>query len=134
MRILIIDDDDIKYNVIAKALTKIYPDVELFRETARNSGILAVKEAKADNKIFDVIITDNYMPIYEDSHELKPCANRIVSSIRRILDSDIPICVCSSEEVEDCEDEYFIQFDISTDMDSKFHELFEELSENIELV
>ena len=114
MNILIIEDNKRKYKNIKDTLNRVADNLTITWEQSRNSGLIAVREHNFmnDNKLspFDLVICDNYLPLYDDNYETKPFGKYIVSRIREDLNlTDLPIVMCSSEDVGEFDYNYKIK-------------------------
>lgn len=127
MKILIIEDNDLKFNNISNILYKIIKDAKILREKSRNSGLLNFFESERSNNQFDFIICDNYMPLRDNDYIIKPYATEIVEEIRRINENKV-ICICSSEKIEECNYDYFIKYDESICMDEIFKNIINDIT------
>lgn len=120
VRVLIIDDEPFKTRDIEETLKRILNNPVIDVRTARNPGLIAVIEAnKAGNK-YDLVISDNYMPIYEDSHELEPHGTDIILEIER-RDIECIKIICSSGTVDKVDANYkVVRYNSSVLMDNVF--------------
>lgn len=94
MRILIIEDSQLKAAGIKRCLTENYPDVEIDEAAAYASGV-----RKAYRESYDVIIMDNSLPYYEsEPYSIQPDMARII--LEEFEDLQIrPKCIiCSAFE------------------------------------
>ena len=116
MKILLIEDNFYKASTIMDDLNSVgETDITLTR--SRNAGLREFHGAKKDNKPFDMVITDNYLPIYDNERNTEPYAADIIREIRRWCD-ETPICVCSSEEfdIDNIDANYTVTFNSSVYM------------------
>jgi CheY-like chemotaxis protein len=114
MKILIIEDNDIKAQDIINSLAKLgYTDT--VRTKSRNGGLRTFVRTMKSDAPFDFVITDNCMPVFDDTFDCKPWAAQIIKEIRR-YGYDTPVCVCSSEAVEPCDNNYCMIYDGRTDI------------------
>lgn len=116
MKILVIEDGNNKFNRIFNTLNGISNDCEIIRTKSRNSGLFKIFESIKTNERFDLIICDNYLPLLDDEIDIYPFANEIIELIRN-KDETTPICVISSEEIEDCDCDYYIKYYPYIDLD-----------------
>lgn len=109
LRVLVIEDYDFKFRDIEETLKRITNnEVIVERRTTCNAGLLFLKETYDSGSKFDLVITDNMMPIYADSRELKPCANRVCREVHR-RKYETKLVVCSSEVMTDVDcDDFFL--------------------------
>ncbi len=131
MRILIIEDNEYKYENVKKILNKLLGNSIIEWEKSRNSGLCAIRNHNFKENEFepyDVIICDNYMPIYDDEMMIEPFGADIIREVRkRFKLVNLPIIICSSEEIEDCDYNYMVKYDCSVCMDDKFKNIFDDL-------
>lgn len=135
MRVLIIEDNEFKYGKIEKIIKRVAADVELTWAKSRNSGLINIfKHNVEDNDLapFDMLICDNYLPIYDEEYgREEPYGEEIVREVReRFGLKDLPILMSSSEKLEQFDYDYSITYDSSVYMDPLFKEVFDEVREN----
>ena len=111
MKIMIIEDDDYKYNKLIEALNKVLDNPKITRAKSRNGGLREIKQCYQTNDYFDLIFCDNYMPLFDDDSQIKPFASNIINYIRRTISKDLQICIYSSEEIDSYDYDFFIKFD-----------------------
>ena len=127
MKILIIDDEDYKYKTILNTLNKIIENPNIVRAKSRKSALVTLIN---NNDNFNLIICDNYLPMFDnDLVNIKPLAKLIVTDIRIRLSLNTPICVCSSDEVENCNYDYFIKFDSFTSLEQQLKLIINDIEE-----
>lgn len=129
MKILIIDDDKYKSNSIKRDLEKLLDSPVIEVQRARNPGLCAIMDANKRHKSepFDLVIVDNYMPLFEDEYDIEPYAKDILRELDR-LEIDVPAIVCSSESLgNDWIPRFIICYDISVDGTSYFRPILTEL-------
>ena len=129
MRILVIEDDDNKFNNIYNTLNNILNHCEILRTKSRNSGLSTFFESIKSNEKFDLIICDNFLPFFDDEIDLLPFASEIIDLIRN-KEENIPICVISYDKVEDCDYDYYIHYYPLMDLDKYFKDILEDMKEN----
>lgn len=122
MKILLIEDSDYKAKDITDTLAKL-GQTDVTRTISRNGGLSTFINTQKSNTPFDFVISDNFMPLYDDSHETKPFAENIVSEIRRRGYVDTPICICSSSGISKFDYNYFILYDASISMTEKMQHI-----------
>ena len=125
MNILIIEDNKSKYKNLEDTLNRVVDNPSITWEQTRNNGLVAIKEHNFinDNELvpFDMVICDNYLPVYDDEYETKQFGKYIVTRIRKALHlTDLPIVMCSSEDVGEFDYNYKIRYDSSVIMDEIF--------------
>lgn len=128
VRVLIIDDSEFKYTQIKDSLNRlISPQITWCR--SRNSGLALILKhnVKQVFEPFDFIITDNIMPLRNDEIDLKPYAKNIVDVIRERGLKDLPIIVCSSADIEECDYNYIIKYDSSVSLDEIFQKILTDM-------
>lgn len=127
LRVLVIEDSDFKFRDIEESLKRITNnEVIIERRTACNSGLLFLKETYDSGSKFDLVITDNMMPIYEDSSELEACANRVCREVHR-RKYETKLVVCSSEVMDDVNCDDFLLYNSSVLFDDDLFDIVEDL-------
>jgi CheY-like chemotaxis protein len=127
LRVLVIEDYDSKFRDIEESLKRVTNnEVIIERRTACNSGLLFLKETYDAGSKFDLVITDNMMPIYTDSRELKPCANRVCREVHR-RKYETKLVVCSSEVMDDVNCDDFLLYNTSVLLDDSLLSIIEDL-------
>ena len=127
LRVLVIEDYDSKFRDIEESLKRVTNnEVIIERRTACNSGLLFLKETYDAGSKFDLVITDNMMPIYTDSRELKPCANRVCREVHR-RKYETKLVVCSSEVMNDVNCDDFLLYSPSVLLDDSLLSIIEDL-------
>ena len=109
MRILVIEDDDNKFNKIYNTLNNILNHCEIIRTKSRNSGLSTFFESIKSNEKIDLIICDNFLPFFDNEIDLLPFASEIIELIKN-KEENIPICVISYDNVKDCDYDYYIHY------------------------
>lgn len=127
MKILLIEDNISKATHIINALNNLN-ETNIMHEKARNSGLKTFIEVMKSTEPFDFIITDNYMPIYDNERDCKPFAKNIISEIKRRGYTNLPICVCSSETIEDTNADYTILYNHMIDLEDIFNNIILEIN------
>lgn len=138
MNILVIEDNEYKFKQIEESLKRILKNPDITCMDSMSAGLVSfrVKNVRTNSKPYHLVITDNYLPIdsidendmFERDADVVPCASSIVSEIRRQGFRNIPIIVCSSEEVEECDYNYFIKYDSSVSLNESFRTIFSDFS------
>ena len=133
MKILVIDDNEFKFDNIKKILEKVDVEPEITWAKSRNSGLISILQHNVqDNDLapFDMLICDNYLPIYDDDWETKPFGQDIVEEVReRFGLTDLPIVMCSSEPLEEFDYNYIINYNSSDYMDPMFKEVIDDIND-----
>lgn len=126
LRVLVIEDSDFKFRDIEESLKRITNnEVSIERRTACNSGLLFLKETYDSGAKFDLVITDNMMPIYEDSSGLEACANRVYEEVHR-RKYKTKLVVCSSEVMDDIDCDDFLLYNSSVLLDDSLLSIIED--------
>ena len=113
MNILIIEDNKNKYKNLEDTLNRVVDNPSITWEQSRNSGLIAIREHN--------FINDNYLPLYDDEWEAEPFGQDIVEEVRERFElTDLPIVMCSSEDVGEFDYNYKIRYDSSVIMDEIF--------------
>lgn len=120
VRVLLIDDEPFKTRDIEEALKRILNKPVIDIRTARNPGLIAIIDADKSGNKYDLVISDNYMPLYDDSYELKPYGTDIMLEIER-QGIDCIKLICSSGTVDDVDADYkVVRYNSSVLMDNVF--------------
>lgn len=126
LRVLVIEDSDFKFKDIEESLKRVTNnEVSIERRTACNSGLIYLKETYDAGSKFDLVITDNMMPIYEDSSELEACANRVYEEVHR-RKYKTKLVVCSSEVMDDVNCDDFLLYNPSVLLDDSLLSIIED--------
>ena len=84
---------------------------------------------KNSDKKFDLLITDNYMPLRSDTFDLSPCASYIINTFRNKVSKEIPVCICSSDEFNDvCDYNYFVLYEQAKSLQEDFAKIFSDIN------
>ena len=133
MKILVIDDNEFKFDNIKKILEKVDVEPEITWAKSRNSGLINLLQHNVQNNDlapFDMLICDNYLPIYDDDWKTEPFGQDIVEEVReRFRLTDLPIVMCSSEDVGEFDYNYKIRYDSSVIMDPMFKEVIDAIND-----
>lgn len=132
MNILIIEDNKSKYKNLEDTLNRVVDNPSITWEHSRNNGLVAIKVHNFinDNDLepFDMLICDNYLPIYDDEWETEPFGQDIVEEVRERFElTDLPIVMCSSEDVGEFDYNYKIRYDSSVIMDEMFKSIVDDI-------
>lgn len=131
MNILIIEDDKSKYKNLEDTLNKVVDSPSITWAKSRNSGLISILQHNVqDNDLepFDMLICDNYLPIYDDDWKTKPFGQDIVEEVRkRFRLTDLAIVMCSSEDVGEFDYNYKIRYDSSVIMDEMFKSIVDDI-------
>ena len=130
MKILIIEDDDYKYKNIVSDLKAVVEDLNIFRLNNCMDALMYFRSLKNNcDKNYDLLITDNYMPLRSDSFDLSPYASYIINTFRNKVSKEIPICVCSSDEFDDnCDYDYFVSYDYTKSLKDDFSKIIDDIN------
>lgn len=130
MNILVIEDNELKFKQIEDSLNRILDCPNIVCMKSRNSGLvsLLIRNVKGKLEPYDLVITDNYLPLdeiddndmFECEEEVLPFAKDIVDEIRRMGLENLPIVVCSSDDIEECDFNYRIKYNSSVSLDKIF--------------
>ena len=127
LKVLVIEDYDFKFRDIEESLKRITNnEVSVERRNACNAGLIYLKETYDSGFKFDLVITDNMMPIYTDSMELKPCANRVCREVHR-RKYETKLVVCSSEVTDDVDCDNFLLYNPPVLLDDSLLSIIAEL-------
>ena len=129
MNILIIEDDDCKYKNIVRDLKAVVEDLDIFRLNNCMEALAYFRTLKNINKKYDLLITDNYMPLRSDSFDLLPYASYIISTFRNKVSVQTPICICSSDEFNDVSDyNYFVLYEPTKSLQEDFSKIIGDIN------
>lgn len=132
MNILIIEDDKSKYKNLEDTLNRVVDSPSITWAKSRNSGLISILQHNVQNndlEPFDMLICDNYLPIYDDDWKTKHFGQDIVEEVRkRFRLTDLPIVMCSSEDVGEFDYNYKIRYDSSVIMDEVFKTIIDDIS------
>lgn len=96
MNILIIEDNGYKYKDIKESLNRIFVNPIITWKKSKTSGLYAI-EKTSGLITYDLVICDNYLPIFDDERTLKECAFDIINEIRKNYElNNLKIIVCSA--------------------------------------
>lgn len=123
LKVLVIDDEELKARNIIKALKEVLGDIEVDRKKNRNDGLYAIKTHHDSHDEYDIIITDNYMPLRKDTKTIEPFATDIVYQAEMIGATGVKI-ICTSGLIGVCEADYYVvTYDSSAALDNKFRSI-----------
>lgn len=129
MNILIVEDDDYKYKNIVKDLKAVVEDLNIFRLNNCMDALVYFRTLKNSDKKFDLLITDNYMPLRSDEFDLLPYANYIISTFRNNVSKETTICICSSDEFNDvCDYNYFVLYEPVKSLQEDFIKIISDIN------
>jgi len=133
MNILIIEDNGYKYKDIKEALNKIFINPVINWEKSKTSGLYAIEKHnfKTSGLIpYDLIICDNYLPIFDDERTLKECALDIINEIKENYElNNLKIIVCSAGNLEPNNYDFFIQYDSNILLDEEFLKILQKMND-----
>lgn len=124
MKILIIEDNEDKFKNVKAYLNKC-GETDITWKKARNAGLIAIIEKAKTSSPYEMVITDNLLPLYEgDLNDIEPFAVDITNEIRRRYNDDIIVCICSSDEItEEHDANYTIKYDSSVELTPVFESM-----------
>lgn len=131
MKIIIIDDERYKYENIADYIRRT-GETNISWAKSRNSGLRQIREAYMAGEPYDLVVCDNYMPIYDDEHNIKAYGMDIVNHLRARYDDSIFICMSSSADLPEGEYDYSITYNSSIELSSDFNEMIQLAKSKIE--
>ena len=87
------------YKDMFKDLKAVVEDLNIFRLNNCMDALMYFRSLKnnSDND-YDLLITDNYMPLRKDSFDLVQSVIYIINSFKNDVSESVPICVCSSDK------------------------------------
>ncbi len=84
VRVIIIDDELFISKDIEETLKRVLNNPIIDKEKTRNDGLRAIRNANLDGTPYDIVITDNYMPLSNDDKQLQPFGTDIIMEIERL--------------------------------------------------
>lgn len=131
MNILVIEDEDIKYNHIKHYLNE-FGETNITRTISRNGALRHISNKYDNNESYDLIICDNYMPIYDNEPmTIKACGLFIAERIKHRYGNKLTICMCSSGELDEGEYDFSITYNPSVDLTEDFEMLLNMIKETL---
>ena len=130
MNILIVEDNDYKYKNMVRDLKAVVEDLNIFRLNNCMDALMYFRSLKnnSDND-YDLLITDNYMPLRKDSFDLVQSAIYIINSFKNDVSESVPICVCSSDEFnDDCDYNYFVLYEQAKSLQEDFIKIISDIN------
>lgn len=131
MNILILEDNENKKDNIKNTLSRILENPIIDWAKSRNSGLRYIMNhnyKKRESEPYDMIICDNYMPIFDDETIINPYGAEIINEIREHFKLvSLPIIICSSEEMEECDYTYKVKYNSSMCMDDIFKKIIDDI-------
>lgn len=138
MNILIIEDNEEKYNQINDSLNRVLESPTTVWMKSRNSGLISIMIRNVERKLkpYDLIICDNYLPLYdidesdmfESEEDVIPYAADIVREVRERFELvDLPIIVCSSEKIDECDCNYVIRYNPRVSLDESLKAILSDM-------
>lgn len=127
MKIMIIEDNDFLYKKIADALNQILDTPTLYRGISRTGSMITLFNLKKWMDQVDLVITCNYLPFDSDSYNIKPYAKEIVKIIKERIDADLKVCIYSSEDIENCNYDYFIKLNSDTSIYNSIQRVIDDM-------
>lgn len=129
MNILIIEDNGYKYKDIKESLNRIFVNPIITWKKSKTSGLYAI-EKTSGLITYDLVICDNYLPIFDDERTLKECAFDIINEIRKNYElNNLKIIVCSAGNLEPNNYDFFIQYDSNILLDEDFLKILQKMND-----
>lgn len=125
MRILMIEDNNIKFVHIARIINQFY-ECTIERAKSRNSGLCKIRDSNLNKDYYKLLICDNYLPVREHELDIKPRAAEIINYVKH-RGYNLLICLCSSEKVDDIQADYYLHYDVAVDLDNRVREVFDDV-------
>lgn len=110
MKVIIVEDNDFKFDIVSDYVRDIYENVEIEWYTDVTSFLKVLKETEDFSKTYDLAILDNYLPIDNETTQRNAFAANMVKEIKD-LGLSIPIIINSSDELNEDETNYLTLFD-----------------------
>ena len=122
MNILVVEDDEFKFSQSNDTLNRFVDNPSISWIKSKSNVLLSIIKSNVKNEFdpYDMVITDNFLPFEEDDMAIEPFAEDIIFEIRRLGLEELPIVVCSSEDIEECGFNYKVKYDPSVSMDEIF--------------
>lgn len=130
MNILIVEDDDYKYKNIVRDLKTIVEDLNIFRLNNCMDALMYFRSLKNNyDNDYDLLITDNYMPLRKDSFDLVQSAIYIINSFKNDVSESVPICVCSSDKFNvKCDYDYSVLYKPTKSLQEDFSKIIDDIN------
>lgn len=119
MKILVIEDEDLKFNTVQRYLSELN-EFDITRAKSRNAGLREFTNQQHNNTPYDLVICDNYMPLYDNEYNTTRAYGIDIVNHIRCRDDKTFICMCSSGELESAEYNYSILYDSSVYLYDEF--------------
>lgn len=121
MRVLVIDENEFKYKQIKESLERVCSPWITWCKS-RNSGLATIIKHNVLKRFqpYDLVITDSVLPLYDEEKILRSDVKDIIDEIRKRGLEELPIVVCSSDDIVDCDFNYHISYNPLIKMDSTF--------------
>ena len=130
MKILIVEDDDYKYKNIVRDLKVVDKNLTIFRLNNCMDALIYFRSLK-NNCVndYDLLITDNYMPLRNDSFDLVQSAIYIINGFKNDVSENIPICVCSADKFNvKCDYDYSILYEPTKSLQEDFSKIIDDIN------
>lgn len=130
MNILIVEDDDCKYKNIVRDLKAVVKELYIFRLNNCMDALMYFRSLKnnSDND-YDLLITDNYMPLRKDSFDLVQSAIYIINSFKNDVSGSTPICVCSADKFNvKCDYDYSVLYEPTKSLQEDFSKIIGDIN------
>lgn len=130
MKILIIEDDDYKYKNIVRDLNVVVEDLNIFRLNNCMDALMYFRSLKNNcNNDYDLLITDNYMPLRKDSFDLVQSAIYIINGFKNDVSENVPICVCSADKFNvKCDYDYSVLYEPTKSLQEDFSKIIDDIN------
>ena len=129
INILIVEDDDYKDKNIVRDLKDIDENLAIFRLNNCMDALAYFRTLKNSDKKYDLLITDNYMPLRSDTFDLSPYGSYIINTFRNKVSKETPICICSSDEFDDvCDYNYFALYEPTKSLQEDFTKIIGDIN------
>lgn len=124
MKILIVEDDDIKRNRISGFLKQAYPSAEIEENASYQSGLGSVLNSK-----FDMIILDMTMPIFdvspeEDGGRPQPYAGRKILQQMKRRNINASVIIVTQFDIFGDEKNTKTLFELNKELTQEFQGLY----------
>lgn len=119
MRVLIIEENESRYKQIKESLQRVTSPFITWCRTG-SSGLVSIKvnNVKKSSYPYDFVILDNTLTVNTLYNGNSFNTRYIVDEIRKLGLDDLPIVICSLNDIEDCDYNYQFNYNSSENMDN----------------
>ena len=121
MYILIIEDENYKFEDLKKSLENLNSYINIDRRISQNGGLNAICENK-----YDLVILDMQIPLYESGEYMQMFGGRHILKRLQHKEIDVPVCMCSSNFYDENGTFFSIRYDPIISLEEDLKEMFRE--------